>query len=116
MSFLLDPPLLFAAGEAYARAPESAQGRGAAVAGAAAVGAAGGVSTALWLDASWTRPLWKALGAPSAREYQAGAPLLEVPRAVRRPGPRQHALAVAGLALYPLWFWLGWDHGRRRRP
>ena len=40
MSFLIDPPLLYAAGEAYARGlPESAQGRQAGIAGAGAVGA-----------------------------------------------------------------------------
>ena len=116
MSFLLDPPLMFAAGEAYARAPESAQGRGAVVAaGAAAVGAAAIISTAAWLDLPVSRPLWKAMRAPSGRAYQLGAPLVPV-RGPRRAGPREHALYAAGLLSYPLSFWLGWDRGRRRRP
>ena len=34
----------------------------------------------------------------------------------KRPGPRTHALAALMFALYPLWWWLGWDHGRRARP
>ena len=80
MSFLIDPPALYAAGEAYARgAPESAQGRAAGFVGAGVV---------------------------------AGILAL----ALRRPGAKEHALVLAALATYPLWYWLGWDHGRRARP
>jgi hypothetical protein len=37
-------------------------------------------------------------------------------RAQRRARVRDDALAVAALASYPMWLWLGWDHGRRARP
>lgn len=115
MSFLADPPILYAAGEAYARAvPESGQGRAAAVAGAGVVGTCLAVSVSLWLNASWTRPLWKAFGARSGREFQVANGIVDVP-AVRKPEAGAHALAAVGFAAYPLWFWLGWDHGRRRR-
>jgi hypothetical protein len=114
MSFLLDPPMLYATGEAWARAPESAQGRQAAVAGAATVAAYWAVSGSLWLERPWVAPLWKAFGAKGGRDFMAGSGLFH-PKGVKRPGTRAHALAAAGLATYPLWFWLGWDHGRRRR-
>lgn len=116
MSFLIDPPLLFAAGEAYARRlPESAQGRGVAVAGAVGVAVCAGISTAAWLNAPVARPLWKAMGAPSGRAYQLGAPVVPV-RGPRRVGAREHALFGIGMLSYPLAWWLGWDHGRRARP
>jgi hypothetical protein len=34
----------------------------------------------------------------------------------RRRSRREEALAFAVFASYPLWLWLGWDHGRRARP
>lgn len=116
MSFLVDPPSLFAAGELYARAaPESAQGRTAGVAGAGVVGAFLVVSVGLWRDRPWTKPLWRSFGARNGPDFQVGTGLVH-PKAVRRPGPREHALAGLAFATYPLWFWLGWDHGRRARP
>jgi hypothetical protein len=117
VSFLADPPLLYAAGEAYARnAPESAQGRTAGVVGAGVVAAFVGVSLALWLDQPWVRPLWRAFGARNGTDYQVGGNWLLHVDAVRKPGPREHALAGLGFLTYPLWYWLGWDHGRRARP
>ena len=71
-------------------------------------------STAAWLNLPVSKPLWKTMGAPSGRAYQLGAPVIPV-RGPRKPGPRDHALFAAGLLSYPLSFWLGWDHGRRRR-
>jgi hypothetical protein len=116
VSFLVDPPALYAAGEAYARAaPESAQGRAAGVVGAGVVASFLAVSVALWLDRPWVRPLWKAFGARDGRDFQVGTGVFHVD-AVRRPGTREHALAAAGFLTYPLWYWMGWDHGRRSRP
>ena len=116
MSFLVDPPLLYAAGEAYARGlPESAQGRAAGVSGALAVAPLLALSVASWLERPEARPVWRAFGARSGREFQVGHGLFRWKRA-RRAGPREHALTAVGLATYPLWFWLGWDHGRRARP
>ena len=34
----------------------------------------------------------------------------------KRVSTRTHVLAGLMFALYPLWWWLGWDHGRRVRP
>jgi hypothetical protein len=116
MSFLVDPPLLYAAGEAYARGlPESAQGRQAGVAGAGAVGALLAVGVSFWLDLPWTRPLWRGIGAHSGADAQVGTGLFHL-KSLRRPSPRAHALAGLGFLAYPVAFWLGWDHGRRARP
>lgn len=116
MSFLVDPPALYAAGEAYARtAPESAQGRRAAIVGAGVVASFLAVSVSLWLDLPWVRPLWRLSRARTGTEFQVGTGIVRVD-AVRKPGTREHALAGLGFLTYPLWYWMGWDRGRRARP
>jgi hypothetical protein len=111
VSFLTDPPWLYANGRAYARlAPESAQGRTAKAAAAATIATflAGGL--AFYLDHPWTRPLTRSLGYRNGREFMFGFPL-PAPPARELPD----ALGAAAFATYPLWLWLGWDSGRRRR-
>ena len=116
MSFQIDPPLLYASGEAYARlAPEEAQGRAASVAGAATLGVFFGVGLACYLDRPWTRPLSKLFGARDGREFMLTSGIANVPRR-RLRDPLTHVVAAAAFASYPLWLWLGWDHGRRARP
>jgi hypothetical protein len=111
VSFLTDPSLLYANGQAYARlAPESAQGSTAKVAGAATVAAFVATGVGLLRDHPWTRPLSRAFGYRSGREFMFGFPL---PAPPARDFP--DAVAVAAFATYPLWLWLGWDRGRRRR-
>jgi hypothetical protein len=114
MSFIVDPALLFLDGEAYARLPESAQGGGAKVAGGLTVGAALAVGTACYLDADLAKPIWKPFGAKNGTDFMLAWPLAHGKR--RRRNTRTDALAAAVLAAYPLFWWLGWDHGRRRRP
>jgi hypothetical protein len=116
MSLLVDPPALFADGEGYARAlPEAAQGRGAALAGALTTGVFWAAAAAFWFDHPVARPIRKRAGYRSGREFMLRFPLPDRGRRRRRE-KREDALAVAGLATYPLWWWLGWDHGRRSRP
>jgi hypothetical protein len=116
MSILADPPLLVANGETYARAmPEAVQGRVAGVSGALALGAFWATAAAFWFDHPVTRPFRKALGYRSGREFMLRFPLPDRGRR-RRTSAREEAVAVAALATYPLWLWLGWDHGRRSRP
>jgi hypothetical protein len=115
MSLPVDPILLLADGEAYARTlPESAQGGAAKLVGGLTVGAAVVVGTASYLDADWAKPLWKPLGAKNGTDFMLAWPLAHGKR--RRRTTRTDALAAAVFATYPLWWWLGWDHGRRRRP
>ena len=116
MSFLADPVLLFADGEAYARTlPESAQGGAAKVIGGLTVGAAVAAGMACYLDAEPAKPFWKAVapGARTGTDFMLAWPLAHGKR--RRRNTRLGAAAALVFATYPLWWWLGWDHGRRRR-
>jgi hypothetical protein len=115
MSFFADPVLLFADGEAYARTlPESAQGGAAKAAGGLTVAAILAAGIGSYLDLPWTKPLWSPFGARSGLDFMLGWPVAHGRR--RRRSARTDALAAVLFAGYPLWWWLGWDHGRRRRP
>ena len=116
MSFLVDPPWLYANGRAYARlAPEEAQGGIARAAGAACLAAFWGVGASLYLNAPYTRPLWPLLPGRDGRDFMVNFPALGVKTKRRRPQLDAAAAAVL-LGVYPLALWLGWDRGRRARP
>jgi hypothetical protein len=108
VSFLTDPALLYANGRAYAElAPERAQGLTAKVAAGATLATFLATGVALLADHAWTRPLTRALGYRSGRQFMFGFPF---------PGrDLPDAVAAAAFATYPVWLWLGWDRGRRRR-
>jgi hypothetical protein len=118
MSFPTDPVLLFLDGEAYARTlPESAQGGAAKVVGGATVGSILAAGIASYLDAKWARRLWRPFAprAKSGVDFMLAWPIAHG-KTKRRRTAGTDALAVVMFALYPVWWWLGWDHGRRRRP
>ena len=113
MSFLIDPPWLYANGRAYAQlAPERAQGRTAAAAGAATIAAFWAVSVSLYLNRRWTDPIARACRADDGRDWMLNSGVLRLEH--RRPGPATHAVSALLFASYPLWLWLGWRDGRRR--
>ncbi|MEA2441282.1 MAG: hypothetical protein QOH76_2706 [Thermoleophilaceae bacterium] len=115
MSFFVDPVLLFADGELYARTmPESAQGGAAKVVGGVTVGAVLAAGIGSYLDASWAKALWKPFGAKNGTAFMVAWPFAHGKR--RRRSPRTDAVAAVLFPAYPLFWWLGWDHGRRRRP
>jgi hypothetical protein len=115
MSFLADPALLYVDGHAYARlAPESAQGGLAKVVGAATVGSVLAAGIGSYLNKDWAKPLWKPFGAKSGRDFMLNWPVLSFNH--KRNDTATHVVAAAILASYPLWWYLGWDHGRRARP
>jgi hypothetical protein len=117
MSLLADPVLLFADGEAYARTlPEAAQGGAAKVVGGLTVGSFLAAAIGSYLDAKWAKRLWKpfAPGAGNGTDFMLAWPVAHGKR--RRRTAQSDAVAAVSLAAYPLWWWLGWDHGRRRRP
>ena len=115
MSLLVDPPMLFADGEFYARAlPERVQGRAAGMSAVLTTGVFWATAAALWTDHPLVKPLRKRLGYSSGREFMLRYPLPDRGRRRRRKRGEE-ALALAGFATYPLWWWLGWDHGRRAR-
>ena len=116
MSFLVDPPLLYANGNAYARlAPEEAQGGAAKVAGAACLATFWTAGLSLYLNAGWTRPLWPLLPRRDGRDFMVNWPVLRL-RTKRRTRGLDGLAAVMLLGIYPLALWLGWDRGRRARP
>jgi hypothetical protein len=115
MSFYVDPVLLFLDGEGYARLPESAQGGAAKVVGGATVATVLAAGVGSYLDQSWTKWMWKPFGAKSGTDFMVGWPFAHGKKRRRRTA-RTDAVAAAVFAAYPLAWWLGWDHGRRRRP
>jgi hypothetical protein len=118
VSIVTDPPALLASGELYSRAlPESAQGGLATGAGALALAAFWTGAAAFWFDLPAVSGVRRSLGYRSGREFMLRFPLPERSRrAQRRARARDDAAAIAVFASYPLWLWLGWDHGRRARP
>jgi hypothetical protein len=70
-----------------------------------------GVSVPLYLNARWTRPIWRACRADSGRDWMINSGVLRLEH--RRLSARAHALAAAIFATYPVWLWLGLRHGRR---
>ena len=114
MSFLIDPPWLFANGEAYARlAPDSAQGRNAAAVGTATIAGFWAVSVSLYLNRSWTHPIAKACRAEDGRDWMLNSGVFRFDH--RRPGTSTHAAAALLFLTYPLWLWLGYRRGLRAR-
>ena len=112
MSFLIDPPLLFLNGEAYARvAPERAQGGMARAAGAATVALFWTVSVALYLNRAWTRPLWRVCRARDGRDWMLNSGVLRLD--AKHAGAGTHLVSGLIFATYPLWLLAGWRHGRR---
>ena len=113
MSFLIDPPWLYANGRVYAAlAPERAQGRTAAAAGAATMAVFWAVSISLYLDKAWTGPVWRLCRAAGGRDWMLNSGVLRLdPDAA---GPRTHAVSALLFASYPYWLWRGWRDGRRR--
>jgi hypothetical protein len=113
MSFLIDPPWLYATGRAYAAtAPEERQGATAAALGAATMAVFWGVSVSLYLDRGWTAPIWRACRARSGRDWMLNSGVFRFPH--HRVGTGTHAASAAIFATYPAWLWLGHRHGRRR--
>jgi hypothetical protein len=113
LSFLIDPPLLYASGRAYAeRTPETTSVSGDALACAVTMAVFWGVSVSLYLDRRWTRPIWRLCRASSGRDWMLNSGVLRLDPS--RAGGPTHVLATAIFATYPMWLGLGVRDGRRR--
>jgi hypothetical protein len=113
MSFLIDPPWLYATGRAYgAGAPERLQGPTAAALGATTMAVFWATSISLYLDRAWTGPIWKACRASSGRDWMLNSGVFRFNH--NRAGGRTHAVSALLFATYPVWLWLGHRHARRR--
>jgi hypothetical protein len=107
VSFLIDPPWLYANGRAYAKlAPE----HGTAL-GVATVGAFWAVSLSLYANKRWTRPIWRLCRAEDGRDWMLNSGVFRFDH--RNAGPVTHAASAALFASYPFWLWLGLRDGRR---
>lgn len=114
MSFLIDPPWLYANGQILGRlAPEEGPSPATKALGAATLGTFLGVSIPLYLNHRWTKPLWKACRAESGRDWMLNSGVFEFDH--KRPSTRTNAIAALIFATYPLWLILGYSRGRRRR-
>lgn len=109
MSFLLDPPMLVGAGAAIERlAPDERTKR---IAQTATVAVFVGTSVGLYLEAPWTRWLWKLCGARSGRDWMLNSGVTRFE--YERPSPAVHVAAAAMFALYPSWLRFGRRLARR---
>ena len=107
MSFLIDPPWLYANGLALAKAPARTRRPLA----AATLGTFLVTSISLYLDCGWTRPIWRRCRARSGRDWMLNSGVLRLD--AERAGPRTHAVSAALFATYPVWLWLGLRTARR---
>jgi hypothetical protein len=111
MSFLIDPPWLYATGRAYGKAMPTETGATKALE-AATIGAFLVTSVSLYLDLPWTKPIWKACRAASGRDWMLNSGVLKLDW--RRAGLRTHLICAAIFTTYPLWLRIGLRSGRRR--
>lgn len=104
MSFLIDPPWLYANGRIAAKAPPAAQ----APLTAATVAVFLVTSISLYLNRPWTNWIARLCRARDGRDWMLNSGVFNIDD----PGPRTHAAAVLLFATYPVWMWLGLRHGR----
>jgi hypothetical protein len=107
MSFLIDPPWLYANGRALAQVapPERRAPLAAATHGVFLI-----TSVSLYLDRPWTRPIWRLCRARSGRDWMLNSGVFRVDP--DRAGTPTHLLSGALFATYPLWLWLGLRHAQ----
>lgn len=112
MSFLIDPPWLYATGRLYGRVmPEpTTASRAVSTASTAAFLL---TSVSLYLERPWTRPIWRACHATSGRDWMLNSGVLRID--ARAAGRRTHLLSTLIFATYPFWLALGIRHARRAR-
>ena len=108
MSFLIDPPWLYANGRALAKAaPDPGQRDKLA---AATLGVFLVTSVSLYLDKRWTRPIWRLCRARSGRDWMLNSGVFRLdPEGAGTP---THLASGALFATYPFWLWLGLRHGQ----
>lgn len=113
MSFLIDPPWLYATGRAYGRLmPEKTPA--ARAVSRATLGVFLATSISLYLNRPWTRPISRACRAEDGRDWMLNSGVLRIDH--RRVGSRAHALSALIFATYPLWLRLGERRARHAPP
>jgi hypothetical protein len=112
MSFLIDPPWLYATGRTYGRLMPERTPAARAVSGATA-GVFLATSISLYRNSRWTRRIWEACRAESGRDWMLNSGVFHLDH--KRAGPRVHAISALIFATYPAWLVLGERVERRRR-
>ena len=113
MSFLIDPPWLYANGYAYGKlAPEEHQDATAKALGAATIGVFLATSISLYANARWTKPIWEACRAEDGRDWMLNSGVFHFDH--RRARWPTHVVGLAIFATYPSWLRLGRRLGRAR--
>lgn len=105
MSFLIDPPWLYATGRAYGRLMPDERKPAARAVSKATAGVFLATSVSLYFDRPWTRRIWRACRAESGRDWMLNSGVLRFD--FRRAGRRTHAISALIFATYPLWLKLG---------
>jgi len=112
VSFLIDPPWLYATGRAYGRLMPDRTTPVARAVHTATAGAFLATSVSLYLDRPWTRPIWRACGADSGRDWMLNSGVFRFDP--KRAGGRTHLVSALLFVTYPWWLWLGERRGRRQ--
>ncbi|MHB8243377.1 MAG: hypothetical protein ACYDHN_15480 [Solirubrobacteraceae bacterium] len=112
MSFLIDPPWLYATGRLYGQAMPERTPAARAIQTATA-GAFLATSISLYLDRAWTRPLWKLCRAASGRDWMLNSGVFRFD--YRSVGRCTHLISGLLFVTYPLWLMLGVRRGRQQR-
>ncbi len=112
MSFLIDPPWLYATGRAYGRLmPEETPA--ASAVSKTTLGVFLATSISLYFNLSWTRRIWEACRAADGRDWMLNSGVFKLDH--RRVSRRTHLVSALIFTTYPLWLWLGERAGRRNR-
>ncbi len=112
MSFLIDPPWLYATGRAYGRLMPEPTPAARAIS-KTTLGVFLATSISLYFNRAWTAPIWRACRAKSGRDWMLNSGVLRLEH--RRVGRRAHAISAVIFATYPLWLRLGERSARARR-
>jgi len=112
MSFLIDPPWLYASGRLYGSVLEEGTPAARLVhRSTAAIFLVTSIS--LYADRGWTRPIWERCKAKSGRDWMLNSGVFKFEH--RRVDRRTHALSALIFLTYPWWLLLGERHARRRK-
>ena len=110
MSFLIDPPWLYATGRVYGRLMPERTPAARAVEKATA-GVFLGTSISLYLNRPWTRRIWELCGAEDGRDWMLNSGVFRIDH--RRASARVHMIAALLFSSYPLWLRLGEQAARK---
>jgi hypothetical protein len=113
MSFLIDPPWLYATGRAYGRLLPDEHRPAARALSNATAGVFLVTSISLYLDRPWTRRIWQACRAQSGRDWMLNSGVFRID--FRGAGRRTHAIAALLFLTYPWWLRLGEKRARKGR-